>query len=132
MRVGTVGRLPQGEVPLCQGCKQKNQSLVTSAPTMLGASTGSSGGSPRFSGAFRRFGFFFTRARISIALTLPDQPSSCLTGSRISSHLDLTGRTLRKINVSGGAHRFTPKKGYDAMYRVCSEQPVCANQTISR
>ena len=60
------------------------------------------------------------------------QPLSCLTGSRISSHLDLTGRTLKNANISGGAHRFTPKKEYDAMYRVCSEQPVYASQAASK
>ena len=30
-----------------------------------------------------------------------------LTGSRISSQVDLTGKTLKKINVSAGPHRFT-------------------------
>ena len=46
------------------------------------------------------------------------KPSRCLTGSRISSQVDLTGPTLKNINVSGGPHRFTGKKGYDAMHRA--------------
>src|SRR5947209_16658503 len=41
-----------------------------------------------------------------------------LTGSHTSSQVDLTGKTSKKINVSGGPHRFTGKKEIYGMYHI--------------
>ena len=40
-----------------------------------------------------------------------------LTGSQISSRVDLTGETLKVVNVPKGPHRFTGKKEDDGMHR---------------
>ena len=40
-----------------------------------------------------------------------------LTGSHTSSRVDLTGETLKMINVPKAPHRFTGKKEDDGMHR---------------
>ena len=40
-----------------------------------------------------------------------------LTGSHASSRVDLTGETLKVVNVPKGPHRFTGKREDDRMHR---------------
>ena len=53
-----------------------------------------------------------------------------LTGSHTSSQVDLTGKTSKKINVSGGPHRFTGKKEICGMYGVIPT--VTRNEAFDR
>ena len=62
------------------------------------------------------------RVDLSVEVHAQSRARLDLTGSRISSQVDLTGKTLKNINVYARPHRFTGEKEYDGMYGVCARR----------